>query len=253
LLNGHVAEGILHVAGEPEVQPFERLGSTEQDTGPRFHTGPVQSSGERVIVHGLFAVDVEDDGGAGPQPDDAAGVIGDPAQGHERAHLAGSAQPASVLMSEGDGARHPAPQPERSDDQAVCGELVQPCRREVTGTDGGDDPVVGSAFRMAESTVAEEDIDVPHAGGGQPGTGSLHQVVVDVDRGDVPVVADQVPEQCGVVSHARSDLEDPMVALHLQLLQHHRDHSRLGCRADRDAAVVLLGVDRLVRVGLFER
>lgn len=124
--------------------------------------------------------------------------------------------------------------------------------RDTVGTDGGDDSVVVGRVGIPERTVAPQDCDVADAGGGQVRPCIGDEVVVDVDRCDVAEGSDQVAEQSGVVAGARTELEDVVARLDLELLEHQPDDARLRGATDGGSVLGALDVDRRVGVGLFE-
>jgi hypothetical protein len=84
------------------------------------------------------------------------------------------------------------------------------------------------------------------------GAGSFHEVVVDVDGGDVAPVADEVGEEGGVVAGAGAQFEDAFARLRVELVEHEGDDAGLGRAGDRCAVGVVLDADRAVRVGVLE-
>jgi hypothetical protein len=80
---------------------------------------------------------------------------------------------------------------------------------------------------VTQSAVAVDDTDVAASCGVEGRSGTVHDVVVDVDRCDVAVHADEVREQTGVVSGAGADLQHPVARFDLKLFEHHRHHGGL--------------------------
>lgn len=155
-------------------------------------------------------------------------------------------------MVEGDRAGLAAP-PQRDDDAPALGELLPPGRGQIPGPSGDDDPVIGAAGLLAERTVTGDHSHVGVPGAGQPGPGILDRVRVDVDRGDRTAGSGQLAEQGGVVTGARTDLQDPVTGLDVELFQHHRNSGGLRRRAERGSLGIALSHHVLVQIAVPDR
>jgi hypothetical protein len=96
---------------------------------------------------------------------------------------------------------------QRDDQSAVLGELLEPRRREIPGTNCQDDAVIGSVFRVAKRPIPAGDRHRRESRGVEMGTGPVNQVLVDVERRHRAAIAYGVGDQRGVVARAGPDLE----------------------------------------------
>ncbi len=137
---GHPDQAAGQRAGQPQVDPLPGVALSEQDVGVDLGARVRQDCGQGGGVGSLVAVGVQADLAVRGQGDDQAGVVGDPAQRHERAHLAGDRAPVRAVALEGDRPRDATTDAQRDDQAAIGGELVEPGGRDVARADGGDDP-----------------------------------------------------------------------------------------------------------------
>jgi hypothetical protein len=128
--------------------------------------------------------------------------------------------------------------------------LFQPGRGQVADPDGGDQPVVRRARRIALRAVRGHHRHVLVPGAGQVLARPVGQVGLDVHADHGARRPDDVLHQRGVVAGARTDLEHPLTRSEDQLVQHDRHDGGLGRGADRLAVGVTLGHDGVVEVGI---
>jgi len=129
--------------------------------------------------------------------------------------------------------------------------LREPCRRNIPGIHGEDDPVVGGVRRIPRRAVTGDDVNIRQSDGSEMRAGNIGDVRVNIHSRDMSGGADECAEQGGVVPGARADLQHIHARLERQLLEHFGDHRGLRGAGNRDVTRKLRR-DSIVRVGTFE-
>lgn len=159
---------------------------------------------------------------------------------HEVRKTVGAAEQARTVTVEGDRAGCAAHR-ERNDEPALLREPVDPRRGDVPRRRGDDDPVVGRSVGDAPLAIGEDRLHLPVSGLVQAQAGTVDDVAVDVDRGDLTVAAHEFLE-VGGIDAARADLQDLHPGRDVGLLQHHT--LKVGGGHDADVQVALVFLDR---------
>jgi hypothetical protein len=157
---------------------------------------------------------------------------------HEDAQPVAAADQARAVEVERDPTRRPL-QPERDDNPAIVGELVDPGGRDVPASRRDDDPVERSSVGDPLFRVGPHHVDAVVACLVEEGAGALDDLGVGVHRGDVSAVADELGQQSRVVA-AAAHLAHAHARFDVSRLQHGRLEMWRGHGADGQPVVAAL-------------
>ena len=202
-----------------------RVGADPERAGARLGAGRRDEPAVRRHVRGYPAHDQERRGRGAVDAGDihhgpeAGEVIRVGAEGHEAAadHRHRAQEPVLAAQRRDELEAGRLAQTERHFDQPSRLELLVPGTRNISRARRDDDAVVRSAAGVALPAVAGDDGDARSL---QRTASARRGVGIDVHRHHPPGLSHHVPEERGVVSGARTDLQHALPRLELELLQH---------------------------------
>jgi hypothetical protein len=106
-------------------------------------------------------------------------------------------------------------------------QLFGPGRRDIPSADGENNSIVRSTNGIAKAAVAADHLHTLDARRRKVCACGVHDVLVDVDRHNMTVRADDLRHKRGVVAGAGADLQHSLAWREAELLQHDRHNRRL--------------------------